>query len=302
MKNNIETTLYMTVGLPASGKSSLYESEYSDCYYVSSDKIRKEYFGNEEDQTNNTEVFRIFREETILALKKGYKVYCDATNLSAKRRRAFLKNIDSQFSNVKKVCLLLVIPIEECIENDQKRERHVTAEIITKMCKNFEVPSRFEGWDDIEVYGHRTGNKSKLGCILYKLATEPHDNPHHTLTIGTHMLKAYEYAVANEFPYAVQRAALYHDIGKGFCKSFISPQGEKTEYAHYWNHANVSAYIYMTYANCEDIDTDLYIANLIQNHMIFFNGDAVLHNLRKRTDEKFIKYLTLLHEADLAAH
>lgn len=60
--------LYMMIGLPASGKSTIAKelSESEDAVIVSSDEIRKE-FGDINDQSQNTKVF----EEVEKRLKQN---------------------------------------------------------------------------------------------------------------------------------------------------------------------------------------------------------------------------------------
>ena len=50
-----EVTLYMMVGVPGSGKSFI--AKGLNCPIVSSDAIRKELYGSEDDQSHNGEVF-----------------------------------------------------------------------------------------------------------------------------------------------------------------------------------------------------------------------------------------------------
>ena len=73
--------------------------------------------------------------------------------------------------------------------------------------------------------------------------------------------------------------AKYHDIGKPYTKTFYDKKGKFGENAHYYNHENVSAYLYMVsraeesgYENRENIYNDLFIAWLINNHMIIWNN------------------------------
>ena len=44
------------------------------------------------------------------------------------------------------------------------------------------------------------------------------------------------------------------------------------------------------------------IANLIQNHMIFFNGEAAQNRVKEFYGDEFWKLLTLLNKADRMTH
>jgi 5-methylcytosine-specific restriction endonuclease McrA len=99
-------------------------------------------------------------------------------------------------------------------------------------------------------------------------------------------------------------ATKYHDIGKVFCKTFTNSKGEMTDIAHYYNHANVGAYIYLTTVDSSDIEgfkNELLIANLIADHMKFFNGEKAIEKLREKYGDKFWM-LEELHEFDTSAH
>lgn len=94
---------YMLVGLSGSGKSSYNFKE--EVVKISSDALRKELFGDENDQTHNAEVFNELHKRVILNLKNGKNVVYDATNLSRRRRVAFLNNI--KYIDCEKECIFL---------------------------------------------------------------------------------------------------------------------------------------------------------------------------------------------------
>ena len=86
--------LVMLIGISGCGKSSFardFSEGYDDTEVFSSDAIRKEVFGDENDQTHNNEVFSILHKRIISSLKKGKVCVYDATNLNRKRRMTFLQ-------------------------------------------------------------------------------------------------------------------------------------------------------------------------------------------------------------------
>lgn len=295
--------LYVTIGLPASGKSTYYKKNFSleQVTYISSDAIRKELYGTEKCQDNPSKVFSLMRERTIAALKDGKDVYYDATNVSRKRRIEFLNN--KEFKNVKKVALFFAVPFNTCCNYNSLRERVVPKEVIERMYKHFNVPQLKEGFDSISIIRdynipvpyHLANN------IINTLKLMPHDNPHHTLTIGEHMLQAEKYAIQEDYCLTVREAAKFHDIGKPFVKSFINNKGEKTSQAKYYSHEFISAYIYMTFCNKPySIKEEFEIAELIENHMIFYhkNWDKEL----EKKDFDFTEKLIQLNNCDKNAH
>lgn len=264
----------------------------------------KKFFGNVNDQSHNREVFEIMRKRTIETLKAGKDCVYNATNLSAKRRITFLKNIE-KIPNVRKVVLLNVVPIDTVLRRNAERERHVPNEVIKRMLMSFEVPSLSEGWDAIYTYGY--DNKSNyLENLLQNLITESHDNPHHEYTVGNHMLAAessYLATCAGAPRLDLLLACRYHDVGKKICKTYHNTKGEITSTAHYYNHENVGAYLFLAHSPL-NIDTSmyLYVANLINHHMDYFKGEKYLEKVAIRFGEKFMNDLAILHNADVSAH
>ena len=78
---------YMLVGISGSGKSSHKFEE--EVVKISSDALRAELYGDENDQTHNAEIFNELHKRVIKHLKAGDNVVYDATNLSRRRRIAF---------------------------------------------------------------------------------------------------------------------------------------------------------------------------------------------------------------------
>ena len=131
--------LYMPIGIPGSGKSTYYKNNFNEdkTVLISSDAIRKEVFGDENDQEHNSEVFELMRKRTIDALKKNKDVYYDATNISSKRRIA-LFNCSKDIRNAEKVAIVFCTPLEVAIERNNNRERKVPEDVIISMAKRLE--------------------------------------------------------------------------------------------------------------------------------------------------------------------
>ena len=296
---------YMAVGIAGAGKSTVYKNHYSFAEYVSSDAIREEVYGDVNDQSHNEEVFNLMSKRTREFLKNGADVFYDATNISSKRRMGFLREL-SKIPNVQKICVLVVPPFEVVKQQNANRERKVPEYVLERMYRNFEMPHQSEGWDEILIFN----NNGDLPYLLnlFKSAKDiPHDNPHHSASLGEHMNLAAEYVndvLASQLDskqfYRLRLAAGMHDIGKPYCKVFHNVKGEPTDIAHYYNHENVGSYIYISHSRGDKID--IFIANLIAHHMDYFKGEAYLEKIRNRFGEKFMWYLDKLHEADLAAH
>lgn len=290
---------YMAVGLPSCGKSTHVSS--LDAIHISSDAIREELFNDVNDQSHNGEVFNEMFKRSVAALKNDKNVYYDATNLSAKRRINLLNSF-SFIPNLHKVCLLFTTPFGVCVERNFNRSRKVPQYVMDRMLKNFEPPHESEGWNEIKLIGH-TAPQSQLLHISQDLCSISHDNPNHSLTIGEHMAAAYKIyheKYACEYSYVIAEACKLHDIGKGMCKTFSNARGEKTDIAHYYNHENVGAYLYLSHTPHHAYVLE--IVNLIAHHMDFFKGEKYLAKIRARMGENFYSKLLVVHNCDVAAH
>lgn len=311
----MRNTLYVLVGLPGSGKTTLAKDIANiniKSKHISSDAIRTELFGDENNQENNGLVFEEMKRRTKEYLKEGYSVIYDSTNINHKRRMALL----NEFKNIpcKKVCVYFATPIEKCIKNDTNRDRSVGSDVIIRMYKSFHVPAFFEGWNDILIHSNETQRLfvdfndgitySNYCDNMLKYASKEcidlaQDNPHHTLSVSRHMYQTFLNLKDKTNNAELIIAALLHDIGKPFCKIFK----EDSIYANFYGHENVSAQmalIYLYRAGCTKT-TILNIVQYIQLHMkllsIQDNKNALL-KLKNKVGDIIFDNLLLLHEAD----
>ena len=293
----------MLIGLPASGKTSFtktlqFSYKNDDIEIISSDAIRKELFGSEEEQKYNNKVFEEVYKRARFSIQHKKITVIDATNLNRKRRINFIKTMPK----CKVEAVVFAIPFEECCKRNAARERVVPQEAMEKMYRSFQPPHYAEGFDDIQIVGSKD-----VGLYIYKCEQEniktPHDNSHHTFSCGIHCFEA-ELYIKNKYPNEVdlQMAARFHDVCKYKCKVFHNAKGEPTEEAHYYNHENVSAYDFIVHYFLMPPKRVIHIANLIANHMVFYAGEQAMEKRRKLYGEKFWEDLKKIHEADEFAH
>ena len=295
--------LVVTVGLPSSGKTSwvddfIGENQGKAIDVISSDKIREEVFNDIEDQNHNSEVFDLMKRRTKESLSQGHIAIYEATNISSKRRRALLKELNKYYD--KAICLFKYKRLTACQIDNEKRDREVPSNVIDRMYRNFEIPHKSEGFDEIIVdFDEKTNlylsNKSKGGIGFLKdelLAIEtyddyksllcqlglnqcidmPQDSKWHTLSLSKHMYFCFR-AVREYYWHDINLviASMLHDISK----PNVRTEDKDQKYEHYYGHENASAYdvidILLRYVRI-DIEDILEIAWLIGNHMKLKNN------------------------------
>lgn len=289
--------MIMLCGIPGCGKST-YASDYvrthanENWIILSSDAIRAEVFGDENDQTHNGQVFDEMRKRALNAFNEGYNIIYDATNIARKYRISFLSILPSY---VRAECHIIWASIEDCIARDSRRERTVGKEVIDRMLKNFQMPYYDEGFDKIVVerpYGWDFGQDVKYLDELFANMKIPHENHHHSLDIYEHSYKAAEYAINQKFSTSIYQACLLHDCGKPYVKAFFNAKGEPSNEAHYYGHQGVSTWIALgVFSNAE-------VLWLISNHMAPYLNEKYYQNLPKYLKNK----IDLIHKCDMAAH
>ena len=299
-------TLLMLVGLPGSGKSHEAQrlAEKYDANIHSSDAIRAELLGDVNAQDANGVVFTTLHNRVKEDLRNGKNCIYDATNISYKRRMAFLnelKNIPCE-----KICVLMATPYATCLKNNQSRDRSVPEYVIERMYRHFDVPWYYEGWDQIEVK-YFEGSDGSFGLPQDWMEAAKHynqDNSHHTLTLGEHCWLAVQYLDRNEPTDTVRYATMIHDCGKPFCKTFVNGKGVITEQAHYYAHEHTGSYDSLFY---EMPCNHLIVAVLIRWHMQPYywekDNNEKLHNkYAELWGAGLYNYIMQLHEADKKAH
>ena len=307
----------MMVGLAGSGKStcaSQIEIDKDGEVYKpnihSSDTLRAEMFGDERDQEHNNEVFAELHKRIKADLQAGKDVIYDATNINKKRRAAFLSEL-KRFDCIK-VCVCVMTPYETCLKFNENRERTIPENAIRKMYMNWTPPHVSEGFNcviPVFNYGNERTTKYNIASLFERINKIDQENRHHSLTIGDHCAEACEYITAKRPDDSnLKAAALLHDIGKEFTKTYINSRGENDGEAHYYQHQCVGAYDAMFYLNEAEFNPEdqLYVSNLIYYHMhpymAWEQSQKAMNRDKHMMGDKMFNDVTLLHEADAYAH
>lgn len=304
------TNFFMMIGLVGSGKSEYAKklAAENNAEIFSSDTLREEMFGDVNHQADNDILFKELHKRIRECLASGKSAIYDATNINYKRRMEFLKSLNK--IPCEKIAVLMATPYEVCLERNAQRERKVPEHVIKRMYMSFNVPFWYEGWDDIDVvYSEDARNyKGWDRDWVESVKDFNQDNSHHTLSLGGHCWKATTYIDNNTpplYPMATElrHAAMLHDEGKIFTKNFYDSRGNPSEEAHYYFHEYCGAYNSLFYEMpCEH----LYVAQLIQWHMrpylAWNQSEKAMQKDRKLLGERLFNDISMLHEADVAAH
>jgi len=302
--------MILLCGLPASGKSTYTKKLQEKGYKIhSSDAIREELYGDASIVEDHAKVFDILHSRLIKDLVDGLDVVFDATNISYKKRMGFLQKVKKVKLNVECIAVYFATPYEDCLKNNNKRERLVPEHVIKNMYLNLYIPQLYEGFDKVEIVHNYNRDDYDLNGLfngedgLNKIDQE---NKFHTLTVGHHCLKCTS-LLDNEGNdnFLLTMAGLFHDIGKKLTKKFENGKREITEEAHYYQHHLVSAQMLIPYLGrrCFVDEEILQVCNYVQWHMQPFSMES------EKSKKKYIKLwggktydeIIRLHEADVLA-
>lgn len=302
-------TLVMLVGLPLSGKSTMSQqlaAEY-DATIFNSDALREELFGDVNEQSRNNELFVELHKRIKNCLASGKSAIFDACNQHYKKRMAFLQQLNK--IPCEKICVVMATPYEECIRRSKIRDRKVPEYVIERMYRSFDPPYWYEGWDDIRIVFPDDLPRKNFIDWFYSVQDFNQDNPHHSLTLGGHCKATIDYFFEtfqnkDERSVNLRRAAVIHDIGKCFTKTFKNSKGETTDVAHYYSHEHTGSYEGLFYGPEEKA---LDVAILIRWHMQPYfwekdNNEKLHAKYRRLWGEELYQDIMRLHEADKFAH
>lgn len=300
----------MVIGLPLSGKTTWCKNNCTkNTHIVCWDTIEK-------TATDPSRVFDTVVKCIKQHLENGKDVILDGTFLNRRRRRTLLNMLPK---NVVKEAVFLVVPYEECVTRNESRpiDTQISKETMLHSYHKLHIPWYEEGFTHINIITNKDYNGYiQLLNTEYLNMNESQNNEHHSYTIGQHCKEAEKYAHTialrehlnyNTTYNILTKACRFHDVGKSFCKTFTTFKGEVTDTAHFYGHESVSAYLYvlgamsLPYLDDQYVRNVLTTANLINNHMIFFDTSAI-KRLKTYYSEDFWKLLEFVHEADVNAH
>ena len=301
-------TFIMMVGLPCSGKSTYAEklSKKYNAVIHSSDALREEITGDINNQSNNELVFQTLHKRIKQDLQNGTSCIYDACQVTRKSRMSFLQQLNK--IPCRKICVLMATRYRYCIERGRTRERTVPGYVIERMYIKFDPPYWYEGWDDIQViYDDSSINSNGYPSEwVNRVKDFNQENSHHTLSLGEHCEKTWFYICKKTGYEPLRVAAMIHDNGKCYAKTFKNSNGEITDEAHYYSHEHTGSYDSLFYIMlCNPLDVSI----LIRWHMQPYfwekdaeNGEKIMNKYKKLWGDELFDNIMRLHEADKKAH
>jgi predicted kinase len=141
-------TVILAVGLPGSGKSAWFKRH--NITPLSSDLLRAILFDDPTEQRFQDLVFSNLRSMLKARLIARRPVsYVDATNLTAHDRHGWIKLAKDYGYEVQAV--FFDVPVEVCLDRNQKRERVVPEDVMRRMAAKLKPPTFEEGFSKITV-------------------------------------------------------------------------------------------------------------------------------------------------------
>lgn len=175
-------TLYITRGLPASGKSTwcrekaletskpmTFDGEYQSTIILSKDDIRQKLHMGVWSRENEKEVVEYQAYSAEFHLRKGYTVFIDDTNIMCQgkhieRFRSLVEQVSATTGlNIKfEIVDFTHVNVDVCLDRDATRPNPVGSEVIYKMAKSLKRQQKAKALKT-DVRNYRKQDTWKLG-------------------------------------------------------------------------------------------------------------------------------------------
>lgn len=140
--------VYVLSGIPCSGKTTIAKqlAEKTGAILHSVDDVADSWWRQDVDGKIRSRWIENIKAD----LQNGKSVICDSLALNSISRRWILKQISG--FDCKKILIIKVVPVDECIRRNRDRTYKVPDEQIRLTARLLEPPADDEEWDRIYVY------------------------------------------------------------------------------------------------------------------------------------------------------
>jgi len=130
-------TLYLPIGIPASGKTTFFYSslKLSDEVRVSSDDLRFILTGDMQDQSANGTVFHIVHMIVQQRLSRGLDVYVDATNLVFRDIKPYISCAVEHEQEI--MVFDFIENVGRARQRNRRRDRVVPEDVMDRMIERY---------------------------------------------------------------------------------------------------------------------------------------------------------------------
>lgn len=172
------------IGPAGCGKSTK-AKELSKAGYkiISSDQIRKELLGSEEDQSNPARIFQKVENDVIAALRQEENAIIDATNLESEKRNSLIAKIRAAMHpHIHPIFIGISfhnVSLLQCLQQNNKRERVVPERVIAKqfLAMNKDIPINKGFGLDAVISSDETAED--IHTIISQYLQKERDKPYH---------------------------------------------------------------------------------------------------------------------------
>ncbi len=170
----------MLCGPAGCGKSTFAERHFRPTQILSSDWARARVADDERDQRYNAQAFALVRFLVDQRLTLNRLCVIDSTALAPQDRRELL-DLARRYQ-VPTTLLLFNVPLETCIERDEKRERSVGRPVVERQYQAFEqskVTAPQEGFDQVVVLQDGQQENVQIEILFRPVARQPQHAERH---------------------------------------------------------------------------------------------------------------------------
>lgn len=144
----------MLCGIPTAGKSTFSQNpKYRDYVRISSDDVLEQ-IAKQRATTYNA-IFaknigfaqKLMLRRLRMAIKQQKNIIWDQTNITPQQRMEKLKMVPHDY---RKIAVWFMIPMKDALTRNLKRHgKMIPPEVIQRMYNEFEIPTLYEGFDEI---------------------------------------------------------------------------------------------------------------------------------------------------------